>query len=179
MIRARKLIGLEVIDANNGRKIGRIKDVLFSPGDPKISGFTMECRMIAGDDRLLPVDSILSIRDCVMIRESRKLEKTRKNTNYKKHRDSKPRVFGNRVVTGEGERIGYIEDVIIDEESFSIEGYVLTDGIIEDILNGKSILPYDEHMIFGEDAVIVKDSILLKNEISLKKIFKRTEEERT
>jgi uncharacterized protein YrrD len=99
-----------------------------------------------------------------------------------KHKDlfealeEKKKILSHEVISNTGEGIGYIDDIIIDEKTCNIRGYVLTDGIIEDIIKGKTVIPFNDEIIFGEDTIILGSdykSIMLKNDIILKKVFKK------
>lgn len=183
MKKSRQLSGTVIIDIETGKKIGKIKDTLFIPGERMIKGFCVSSgKWLKGVKILLPHDIEYIGSDSVMVRNKDILEGTEKLPHYLDSIKEKNRVLGLKVVTDRGEELGFLEDIIINEEDCSIEGYVLTDGIIEDIIKGKLILPFTDDILFGEDSIVVKKSCLrvtLKNDISLKKVFKNTGEQDT
>lgn len=176
MIKSKKLTGMKVVDMKTGKVLGRIKDALFLPGDKKIKWFTVECPGWFRNKKALPVENIKHIGSNVVIYGTDGLQEIIKDSAIFKASDKKELIFGRKVISSDGEDLGYIDDIIFDERDFSIEGYVLTDGIIEDIINGKSVILNDRSITFGEDMVILNgrcNDVMLKNHISIKKFLKR------
>ena len=63
--------------------------------------------------------------------------------------------MGYQLVSGDGQEIGQISDIILNPNDGTVEGYEVSKGIIEDIVDGRSILPYDISNSVTDDAVIV------------------------
>lgn len=177
MRKSKQLTGIEIVDRKSGRLLGTIKEVIFMPGDKKILGFIVNCgKWIKGSKVLLPGDIAHIGKDVILVKHNDVLEGLDKLPHYNEAMHERERVFSLRVITDKGQELGYFDDIIVDEEDCSIGGYVLTDGIIEDILRGKLVLPFYDSIIFGEHAVIVDSScmnIMLINDISFKKAFKK------
>jgi len=183
MKKSKQLTGTEVINPESGEIIGRVKDTLFLPGDKKIRGLLVSCGRWIKSLKILTVEDIKVIgNDAILIKSSGKLIECEKLQGFKEAVNEKKRVMGLKLITNDGEELGFIEDIIVDEKDCTIEGYVLTDGIIEDVIKGKLIIPSTDEIIFGKDAVFISSdcrNIVLKNDISLKKILKKTGEEET
>lgn len=64
-------------------------------------------------------------------------------------------MVGYQLVRGDGQELGQISDIILNPNDGTIEGYEVSKGIIEDIIEGRSILPYDASNSVSDDAVIV------------------------
>jgi len=175
MIKSKQLVGTGIVDQKSGKIIGKVASIIFYPGRKKILGFTVESGKWLKKQKILPVKYISCIgSDKIMTISGDVLIDYEKYPEFTEAMDEKDRILGLSVITCKGEELGYIEDIIIEEKNCTIEGYVLTDGIVEDIIKGKTIVPFAQEMIFGEDAVIISDSyknIILRNDISLKKVF--------
>lgn len=183
MKKSKQLTGIEVFDIETGKIIGRVKDTIFQPGDKKIFGFFINTGRWIKCGKILRTEDIYIIgSDAILVRGCHKLVGTDKIPDYINKVREKKRVLGLKLITSDGEELGYIEDIIINEKNCSIEGYVLTDGILEDILKGKSVIPSTDEIIFGEDTVIINSkckNIVLKNDISIRKALKKTGEKDT
>ena len=59
------------------------------------------------------------------------------------------------MITKEGERLGFLEDVYFMEEVGTIIGYELSDGFFSDIMEGKRVIRADQPPAIGKDAIIV------------------------
>jgi uncharacterized protein YrrD len=49
-----------------------------------------------------------------------------------------------KVFSKEGEKIGHIKDINIDTEFAIIDSFVISDGVIEDLISGRKLLSYCE-----------------------------------
>ena len=179
MKKSRQLIGTGIVDCESGMIIGNIKNTVFFPCSKKILGFCVDCGRWVKHEKIIQVKYIKNIgNDMVMVKHDNILEDIKNYPEFINAIDKKNRIFGLKVITSRGQELGYIEDIIINQNNFYIEGYVLTDGIIEDITKGKSVLSFSEKIIFGEDTIILDEEnsdIILKNDMSLKKVFRRGE----
>lgn len=177
MIKSKQIAGLGIVELEHGKIIGKVNSTIFSPGVKKIHGFCVDCGKWVKKQKILIPGDILSIgRDSVMVKYDDALRDYSDYPDFSEVMNERNRVFGLIVMTNSGEELGYIEDIILDEKWYTIEGYVLTDGIVEDVLRGKSIIPFEEEMIFGEDTVIINNNcrnVILKNDIYLKRVFKK------
>ena len=59
------------------------------------------------------------------------------------------------MISKEGERLGFLEDVYFMEEVGTIIGYELSDGFFSDIMEGKRVIRADQPPAIGKDAIIV------------------------
>jgi uncharacterized protein YrrD len=177
MKKSRQLIGMNVVDAISGKICGRVKDVAYVLNKREILGFIIDCGRWMKAEKILLRKSILHIgSEKVMARDMNEIECIDKHKDLLEVLEEKKRIQSLEVISNTGKGIGYIEDIIIDEKTCNIRGYVLTDGIIEDIIKGKTIIPFNDEIIFGEDTIILGSdykSITLKNDIILKKVFKK------
>ncbi|KPU44957.1 PRC-barrel domain protein [Oxobacter pfennigii] len=175
MKKSKQLTGLNVIVKKGGKIIGKISKTLYNPGEEKIQGFSISCGKWVSNEKILLINDIVNIgKDTVIINEETNLKNPQKSN--KDEDEALKKLMGLPVITSEGEELGFVEDIILDEKNFSVEGYVLTDGIVEDILRGKRILPFNEEIFFGKDVIIISSrykNIILKNDISLKRYFER------
>ena len=177
MIKSKMLLGMNVVDVKSGKIVGKIKEPLVFSDDKILQGFILECNGWVKNKRVLPAKNIKSIKNKVIIYSAENL----KDAGNRSGIDTKGKhvkVLGIKVISNDGENIGCIDDVIFDEKNFSIQGYVISDGIVEDIINGKSIILNDGKIIFkGKEAILNEsDDVILRNDISLKKAFKKVGE---
>jgi Uncharacterized protein conserved in bacteria len=172
MKKSRQLIGIRIMDKKTGKLLGKIKNCIFYPDSVKIKGFVVDCGRWVKNEKVLLISNIYKIgKDMVIADCSKGLTNIDSIPDIKKFMNEKERISGLPVITSDGDEIGYIEDIIIDEHNFTIEGYVITDGIVEDITKGKAVIPSSQSMVFGEDAVLISsgEKLTLRNDISIKK----------
>lgn len=175
MKKSRQLNGMIIIDKKTGAFIGRVRDTIFSPGSRGILGFSISCSKWHNDRKAVKIDNIDKIGTDMIISDKMDcIVEIGDCPDLKNALSEMERVLGLRVVSDSGDELGFLNDILIDEKDMIIDGYSITDGIVEDIINGRTVIPYSDGMVFGRDAVIVHDDggITLKNDIYLKKILK-------
>ena len=59
---------------------------------------------------------------------------------------------------------GVVEDILIEEESFSIKGLIISSGIIDKIISGREVILIND-VILGEDNILFigASGVVLKN----------------
>lgn len=157
MLKARDVIGLPVINTENGKKLGEVRDLLL--GEWHVKGLLLDPKYWFGQARAIACEGIQSIgHDAVMVADPEAVytfgdfrEQGRLFLSGKKKLQGLP------VVTPNGQQLGYIEDVYFDDKvGKQITGLELTDGFISDITEGRHIVLVNNDAQMGEDAVIVQ-----------------------
>jgi len=115
----------------------------------------LECKSFEFSKKIIYTDDIVNIgKDAVIIKEENSLK------NYKKTKKShefteKGEVIGLRVISKKGEDVGIVKDVIFDYKHNCIEGFEISDGLIHDLVKGRSVLPLIGKVEFGEEIILV------------------------
>lgn len=151
MRKGREFHDKPVIEINSGRLLGYVKG--FKLGTQReIAGLYL--RTTENRHLLFPYSSIASLgRDAVLVN-------TWSGGTETVAEEIDAGQFGFWVVTAAGENIGKVEDIVIEEKDGSITGYVVSDGLIKDVILGKRIVPVTDVVAYGEDAVIIGDTPL-------------------
>jgi len=68
------------------------------------------------------------------------------------------------VIDKEGNPKGAVEDILIEEECFSIKGLIISSGIIDKIISGREVVLIND-VILGEDKILFlgASGVVLKN----------------
>jgi uncharacterized protein YrrD len=137
-----EVLGLPVITAKDGMKIGTLKDIVFSSDNKGIIAFILEkdSHIIKGNIILL--EHVRSLgNDALIIDDSCCLldyRKFKKGSNINKE----VKLRGLKIYTHSGEDIGVVQDVFFDYRTGKVEGVQVSDGWVQDILMGRNILPF-------------------------------------
>jgi len=65
------------------------------------------------------------------------------------------RVLGKPLLSDDGVDMGTIDDLCFDEQSGTLLGFQVSGGLIQDLTEGKELLPLGRRITYGEDAVIL------------------------
>lgn len=155
MIKYSEVVGLPVISAGSGKKVGLVKDVIFCPGKKEIKGFIVERRSFEVNQKLVFLEDILSVGKDAVIIDNTVNFKSLKTLEKKGQLKDRGEVLGLKVYTVYGEELGIVKDILFDCESGFIEGVEISDGFFQDILKGRNIIPLFGKVEFGEDNILV------------------------
>jgi len=150
-----EVVGLPVICIDNGKKIGVIEDVIFCPGKREVKGFLLERRGCQVSKKAILLKDVLSlgndamvVNDCSCVTSLKKLELSEKLKD-------KGEIRGLRIYSKSGEELGIVKDVLFDYSTGFVEGVEVSDGLLQDIVKGRNILPLFGKVEFGEESILV------------------------
>jgi len=154
-----EVVGLPVICMETGKKAGIISDVIFCPEDKSIRAFFIETKGIRNNKKIILKEDILNIgKDALIIRSLsciKPLKKAGKNAELTNNR-----INGLKVYTKEGNDLGVVKDILFDANTLKIEGVEVSDGLFQDIIQGRKIVPLfgkvefsNEFMLVGKEAI--------------------------
>jgi len=146
------LINLPIIDLTSGSQLATIKDVVLNADHDVLQGFLCE-------KKLLPLKKVKSLGKDAVIVETDDLESI-----LEIYKDPvSPPVFlpeyiiGTPIMTESGKYLGIIGDILLEESTGKILGYEVSDGLLKDLVSGRSLITIPQIVTYGEDAVIIKD----------------------
>jgi len=147
------LKGLPVFELKSGSKIGEVCDLSIS-SNGSVKGLLVKKGVFFKKTFFISVQSVSSFGfDGVMIEDSRLMELLTEPAEYTF--ENNDRLSGRMMISEEGERLGFLEDVYFLEEVGTIIGYELSDGFFSDIMEGKRVIKADQPPAIGKDAIIV------------------------
>lgn len=155
MIKYSEVIGLPAISFDNGKNLGIVKDIIFCPKNKEIKAFLLERRNYEFHKRLvLYRDTVNLGRDALIVRSDSALKRLNDIESSGEIKD-KGEVLGLKVYTKSGEDLGTVKDVLIDYKNGLIEGVEVSDGLLQDIVKGRNIVPLFGKVEFSEDNILV------------------------
>ncbi|MBP2031560.1 uncharacterized protein YrrD [Clostridium algifaecis] len=146
MYRMRDFIFKEVIDLN-GKNIGFVGDLVIDFNLKLIKGFNVISNSILKKDTNIYKNDILSLNPVVIS------DKFSKDEALKFH---DIRIMD--VVDKNQNVIGKIEDVIFYENSFYIKAFIISSGLLYDMLYGRKILSAKK-LILGDKNILYRNYI--------------------
>lgn len=150
-----EVLGLPVICVENGKKVGVVKNIIFCPKKKKLLAFLLECKSYEFNKKIILTEDIVNIgKDAVIIDEESTLKDLRKTKDSDEFID-KGEVLGLRVYSRNGEDMGIVKDVLFDYKNSNIEGVEISDGLLQDIVKGRTILPLIGRVEFGKEVILV------------------------
>ena len=155
LMRYSEVIGLPVIITGGGEKVGVVEDIFFSPCSRRIKGFLLERSAHGILKRAVMMRDVAGIgRDAVLIK-SINSRMTVKKADDTGELEGRGEIKGLRIYSKDGEELGEVKDVLFDGETGLVEGVEVSDGLYQDIVQGRRILPLLGKVEFSEENILV------------------------
>ena len=160
MQRVNELFGKEVVRQTSGEKQGNVYDIVFDEESRNIVALLVGGMVRRG--KVLRWTSVTSVGDVVVVGGEEALDKLGEDPEVANLHKKKHRVTGTEIVTQEGEKIGEVRDVFVNERG-RVGGYEVSRGIVSD-LRGRKFLPIENVQAIGKDTIIASNPDLLSVE---------------
>ncbi|MBS4535378.1 PRC-barrel domain-containing protein [Clostridium sp. D2Q-14] len=139
-----------------GDNIGTVKRIIFSKKNFRISAILICKNGLFRGNKIIRYKNIFSIgKDFIMIEKKNSIENLKDFPEIDKQMHDYNDMIGLPVLIKNGETLGYINDILFEEKNGKIKGFVLTDGVIQDILDGRNVLPCIKGMNICNNALIL------------------------
>ena len=155
VLKCSEVIGLPVICTDDGKKIGVVEDLIFTPMKKEVKALLLErtgyeiCKKV-----VLMKDIAYLGKDAVMVNSKSCKTEMRKAASNGALED-KGEIRGLTVYSKSGEDLGEVKDVLFDCKTGVVEGVEVTGGLFQDIMQGRKILPLFGKVEFSEESVLV------------------------
>ena len=173
MIRATELGGKAVVDVDAAEKLGKVDRVVLDPDARRIAGFVVvkgSSLLGTGEHLVLPASSVHAIGPDAITVHHRQGTGADAAPADLKHLPRVSDMVGRNVVSDQGQLLGTVDDVLIDETNGRIIGYALSEGDLDDKLKhmlskrgeGKrgGFLRADADLRAGKDLIVAPESAL-------------------
>ncbi len=152
-MRRRDVIGLDVVVAETGERLGRVEDVLVTHPAGRVMAFLLEGG--GGEAAVFPFEEVRAVgRGAVLVEAGAAPLLTRRKGRLRVLLQRHRGVMGLRLLGAGGEDLGTIEDLDFDPVTGRVTGYEVSGGLLEDLRAGRRFLPVAPGMVFGPDAVV-------------------------
>lgn len=172
MIKIRDILGLPVIYDDGSKSPGFLKDVIIDTCEKQVKAFIVEKRGIRNMITVFDFDDILDIGGGALIvkkcsdtkkygeqenfdNKEHKKEISRSNSLEKKFSDIDKKKCEIKVYSKNGDDLGIVKDIFFNEQTGKIEAFELSDGLIDDIIGGRKLIPLIGKYEFGEENIVV------------------------
>lgn len=174
MIKYKKLIGMKVLDDGNKETIGEVYDAILSKRLDSLTSIAIKNGKLIKEKNILPLNKIISFKKDIIMANSNSIIKFEDLEDEEYILAEKIKFIDKVVYTENGECLGMVKDLLFDFNDGKLIGYIITEGLLEDISRGRSFIPNignikinDDSLIFGEN---IKD-IISKNKDYYKKLL--------
>lgn len=155
--RVNELFGKDVVSQTSGEKQGTVQDIVLNEDASNIVALLVGG--FVGRGRAVRWTSVASVGDVVVLGGEETLHKLGEDSEVANLHKKKHRITGTDIVTQEGEKIGEVRDLFINERG-QVGGYEVSRGMVSD-MRGREFLPMENVRAIGKDTIIVSDPDLV------------------
>ena len=167
LLNSQSIKGMPVICGANGERIGTVSEVRYTPGSKKIDGILVQDQRRLSGSIYISLDKIITFGEAAVIVQGDYLQE-------RKALEKSSQILGITVMDLDGREIGTISDIVFDSEKGSVVGYEISKGFIDDLMNGRNLLPGDHIYHLSNDVLVIsaeQSDNLRSNNGGLKNIF--------
>lgn len=173
--RGNDIIGLKVICLDSGCENMEIKDILFCNQRLKILGFLIHEGSYFHNPMVIRFENVKKIGyDGVLIENEGAIEEI-----WHMQRDypsfhAMGSLMGIEVMSTNRNNVGLVQDIVIDDTLGQLLGFVLSEGLFDDLMDGRPILLLKDPVDLNRHPIIINNNgmpLILHNTGGLKKIL--------
>ncbi|BAY20208.1 PRC-barrel domain-containing protein (plasmid) [Anabaenopsis circularis NIES-21] len=156
MRKGSEIIDKVVITYDVGKKIERIKDLIFDQKRNQLLGFLVKEKGLFRDAKVIPLQEVQAIGlDAIIVNSKESVVDAHRVPAIREILYQNIVLKGTRILTTEGLDLGGLVDLFFDEHSGLVEGYEVSGGVFADAYSGRAFVPAPETLKIGDDVAFV------------------------
>lgn len=161
MIRYKQLITLKVMDKDLSKPIGRIKDVLYSEDYRKVGYFVIKNSNLLKNKIIVDYNSLSLQKNNKIIYNDKMNIIDFKMDKYIEKTKEGYKLIDKEIRNEDNECIGFVKDVVIDVEDGKVDGFIITEGLFEDLIKGRNYIPLLDTITIDEQCIYIPSNIFV------------------
>ena len=154
------LIGKPIIAYDSGRKVGTVRDLIFSQNQSALVALLTEEPKWFGSGKIVLVADIKAIGiDGILIDNAELIQSADKVPAVQHVIEQQNVLRGTEIMTISGRNLGKMVDLYFDAKTGDVEGYEVSGGVFSDAYTGRSFVPVNRTFHIGQDFAFVPDSV--------------------
>ncbi len=154
------LIGKPIIAYDSGRKVGTVRDLIFSQNQSALVALLTEEPKWFGSGKIVLVADIKAIGiDGILIDNAELIQSADKVPAVQHVIEQKNVLRGTEIMTISGRNLGKMVDLYFNAKTGDVEGYEVSGGVFSDAYTGRSFVPVNSTFHIGQDFAFVPDSV--------------------
>lgn len=155
MHRYSEVLNLPVLCADSGKKAGVIKDIIFGLESKKVKALLLEQSGISLKKKVIFLDELLSLGSDAAVVNNRSCVSEMDRMAYSEAFRDEGTLLGLKVFSKAGGELGTVKDVMFDWQTGKIESFEVSDGMLQDVMKGRKLVPLFGKVELGEEFAIV------------------------
>lgn len=155
MVKGKTLLGLSIVGQTDGARVGVVKDLIFDHDTNEVLALMLQEKDLFGliDAVIVPWQRVIKAGpDVVLVQDAQVKINLKDDSRIRGIATRETVLSGTQIVSADGQPLGTLADMFIDEATGRVEGYEISGGFISDTLRGKKFLPAPPTLEVGRDA---------------------------
>lgn len=158
MRKANELFGKTIVAQSGGDRLATVRDVILDADARNVAALLVDSGGWFGKAKVVLWKDLISAGDVVIIPSADSITTVEQSSEVAALLDRPTRLTGTTLISENGERIGTVGDLFIND-SGEVVGYEVKGGFISN-LGGRKFLPVDDIQAIGKDAIIASDGAI-------------------
>ncbi|SDK53691.1 PRC-barrel domain-containing protein [Natronincola ferrireducens] len=162
MIRGSELIGVPILKEDKKIKLTYTKDIIYGKNPLKVIAFSIKMKNSQKkNNRIIPFQKIKDINhEEIIIVAEKDIIFPHEAPEINSAVEKPIKVIGFHIYDEQKNLVGTIRDTIIEKNSGKILAFIISEGVIDDLIEGHSILPLVNHIDFQRDYIVIGNTHL-------------------
>ena len=180
MRKSKRFASMPVFSLEEGLHIGSVKEIVVSPNDKRVAALIIEQKGWFREQRFIPYHKVYSVGDdAVTIEKTSGVQRATGLPDIVKLLKDKIKVIGAKIVTENGNLLGFIDEYYVEIETGNITGLEFSGNLINNVIKGRAFLDISFVRTIGREIVIVNNEApenVFKLDGGLQETFKNMRE---
>lgn len=162
MRKGKSLIGLRVVGQSDGSELGNVWDLVFDHDSDEVLALVLSESHLFGliKTQVVPWNQVRSIGDDAVLVDSAASKIAAPDAPRINAVMERGTAFsGSRILSEDGQDLGTLADLHLDEATGRVVGYEVSGGFVSDTLRGKRFLPASSDLKLGADTALVPSGV--------------------
>jgi len=158
MRKSQQFKSLAVISLDEGREIGRIRDLVINPQTAEVAAIIVQRPGLFREQKVIPYSRVVSVgNNALTVQKMANAERLTSLPQIVSLLKEDVRLKGVRVISEGGAALGHVEEFFVDTETGKITAFEVSGTPGEGFLKGKAVLSAAEVRTIGKDILIVRN----------------------
>lgn len=157
--KASEIIGLPIICLSKNCKFMEVKDLIYSQSKYKIEALVIQEGKFFQDRKVIIFQDVIKFEEnSIIILDKDSIRSFKNNSNTCNESSVTEDLFGIEVTFEGGFNIGLVKDITFETLSGKLEHLVVTEGIFDDLIEGRPMIPIENSLHMNQNPLIISSN---------------------
>ena len=180
MRKSKRFASMPVFSLEEGLHIGSVKEIVVDPDGKKIAALIIEQKGWFKEQRFIPYHKVYSVGDdAITIEKTSGVQRAASLPDIVRLLKDKVKVIGSKIVTENGNLLGFIDEYYVEVETGNITGLEFSGSLINNVMKGRAFVDISYVRTIGREVIVVTNEALenvFKLDGGLQETFKNVRE---